>query len=608
MNAIWKGIVCVAGLSVAASACVDFDSPATPEPAPEPAAPLGTAQEALSPTCITLQRPGASGTVFDALIASDPPRSTANFGASQSLTAGSVPPGMRDALLRFDLSGVPASSRITSAAGTLEVLLYDHDGVATIAHRATSAWTESTVTYQSFSCSFLPNVESSFPSAAQPPPPTPPPAPPLSPTSTDLRSVVQGWVDGAYANDGLLLERDLNYLTVYASSELPQVASRPKLDVCFTPPVDCAMQLDGSLCIGGLCQGGVCLLQESFGPATSYPVGSVPNAVATGDFNRDGKQDLVVANEGTSSDSVSVLLGNGDGTFQPAVSYPAGANPGAIAVGDFNKDGKQDLAVVDAGSTEVSVLLGNGDGTFQAPVSYFSGGGPLALAVGDFNNDGKQDLAVGNTADGNVGVLLGNGDGTFQPVVTFATGPGPFSIAVGDFNGDCNQDLAVTQQGAAGVAVLLGNGDGTFQAAVSYAAGTSPFTVAIGDFDGDGKQDLAVANNAGFTNNVHVLLGNGDGTFQPAATYTAGFSPYAIAVGDFNLDGKQDLAVTNDSSSEVSVLLGNGDGTFQAPTDYSTGSNPRSVAVGDFNLDGEQDLAVANSSSNNVTVLLNTSP
>jgi len=286
--------------------------------------------------------------------------------------------------------------------------------------------------------------------------------------------------------------------------------------------------------------------------------GSGPDSVAVGDFNGDGKLDLAVANSG--SNDVSVLLGNGDGTFQTALYSPlVGVNPVSVAVGDFNGDGKLDLVVVNSFSNNVSVLLGNGDGTFQTALDFDTGAGPVSVAVGDFNADGRLDLVVANFAAGNVGVLLGNGDGTFQPAVNYGAGPLPVSVAVGDFNGDGKLDLAVANQSAGNagpsmVGVLLGNGDGTFQPAVEYGAGsdTDSSSVALGDFNGDGNLDLAVAN-SGSTNRVSILLGNGDGTFQSAVDYAGGSS--LLAVGDFNGDGRLDTAVVDRASSTVSVLL-----------------------------------------------------
>ena len=360
--------------------------------------------------------------------------------------------------------------------------------------------------------------------------------------------------------------------------------------------------------------------------------------------------------------------------------------------GDFNGDGRTDLAVANAGANDVSVLLGNGDGTFQTQVTYAVGSAPVALVAGDFNGDGRTDLAVANDGSNDVSVLLGNGDGTFQTQVTYAVGsvpdrprggrlqrrrpdrpgrrqrrrqrrvgaagqrrrhlPGPGDLRGGDrarspswratSTATAGTDLAVANYGANDVSVLLGNGDGTFQAQVTYAVGTvprrprggrlqrrrpdrpgrrqlrrqrrvgaagqrrrhlpgrrstyavgtGPIALVAGDFNGDGRTDLAVANDG--SNDVSVLLGNGDGTFQAQVTYAVGSVPIALVAGDFNGDGRTDLAVANYGSNDVSVLLGNGDGTFQTQVTYAVGTAPTALVTGDFNGDGRTDLAVAN--------------
>jgi hypothetical protein len=337
----------------------------------------------------------------------------------------------------------------------------------------------------------------------------------------------------------------------------------------------------------------------SFAAAVNYVVGTNPMSVTVADFNGDGKPDLAVANWG--DNTVSVLLGKGDGTFQEAVNCAAGTGPLWVTVGDFNGDGKPDLAV--ANIAGVSVLLGNGDGTFQPAANYPAGIGPRSITVGDFDGDGKLDLAVTNGTPAmyeNVSVLLGNGDGTFQPPAIYTADHDATSVTVGDFNGDGYLDLAVTNQVSHDVSVLLGYGDGTFQPPANNYAGFYPYSVTVGDLNGDGKLDLAVTDQ--YYGNVDVLLGKGDGTFQDAVNYAAGTSPFSVAVGDFNGDGKPDLAVTNDAG--VSVLLGKGDGTFQAAVNYVVGTNPMSVTVADFNGDGKPDLAVASGAG--VSVLLNT--
>ena len=275
---------------------------------------------------------------------------------------------------------------------------------------------------------------------------------------------------------------------------------------------------------------------------------------------------------------VQGIIGHGNAFFSPAVAYPAGDRNRAVVFGDFNGDGKPDLATANEG-TSMSVLLGNGGGSFQSPTVYAAGNAPYSIAQGDFNHDGKTDLVVANHDSNNVSVFLGIGDGTFHPAVNYTVGTGPHSVAVADFNGDTKPDLVTANDAQGNVSVLLGNGDGTFQAAVNYTTGGLPYSVAVGDFNGDHKLDLVTANYVG--NTVSVLVGNGNGTFQAPVNHSVGSNPSSVAVGDFNQDNKADLAVTNYSSNSVSVLLGNGNGTFQAPTNYTTGQNPTSVVIGE---------------------------
>jgi hypothetical protein len=367
------------------------------------------------------------------------------------------------------------------------------------------------------------------------------------------------------------------------------------------------------------------------GYAIGEPYGSQPVAVA--DFNRDGVPDLVAV--ATDIGSVSVALGNRDGTFQPANNFDVvGLNPTAVAVGDFNGDGKPDIVTIDNYGGDVNVLLGNGDGTFQAPLDFQLPTVtsipltqvPLSVAVGDMNGDGKPDLVViasalyetpytepSAVAD-YVNVLLGQGDGTFSAASAVQLPPGELAwppLALGDFNGNGRLDVITTT--ANSVLLMPVNGDGTLGAPNTFATNSYyPNAVAVGDFNGDGKLDLATTGDAASTGESYVasvLLGNGDGTFQAARTFAAGISSQSLVVGDFNRDGKADLAVDNygdGTGACVSVLMGNGDGTLQNPLKYAAGPEPLSIVAADFNGDGFPDLAVANNSvPGTVSVLLN---
>ena len=342
----------------------------------------------------------------------------------------------------------------------------------------------------------------------------------------------------------------------------------------------------------------------SFHLASSPAVGDTPYSVAAGDFDGDGNADLVVGN--WFSDNISILLGNGNGTFAAAVppTYTVGTSPTFVAVGSFNTniDSYPDLVVVNSATDDVSVLLGVGDGTFASSVNYGVGTAPISVAIGDFSGDGKQDLAVANSTD--ISILLGNGSGAFAAVVpTTTAGTSPMAVAVGYFNTGTNLDLAVANYDSHNVSILLGNGNGTFAAAVNYPVGTNPVSIAVGDFNNDGKTDLAVANLG--SDDVSILLGNGDGTFQPAVNYPVGTSPQSVVACNFYGVGSLiDLVVANSGSDNVSVLIGLGDGTFAPAVNFPAGTTPMSAVVGNFAGSGSRDIAVANSIDNNVSILL----
>lgn len=372
----------------------------------------------------------------------------------------------------------------------------------------------------------------------------------------------------------------------------------------------------------------------AFAASVNYDAGASPQAIVSADFNGDGHLDLATTNAG--DNTVSVLLGNPDGTFQPARTSAAGSGPLSFAVGDFNQDGKLDLATANAG--DVSVLLGNGNGTFQAPTSISIGdaGSPASVAVGDFNGDGKLDLGVTSNVyfpgtpgtpgywvpdyyggtyypgtpgtpgynEGRANVLLGNGTGSFEAPIASYLGYGSHTFAaVADFNGDLKLDFASTSQENGTVDVLLGSGMGTFGSPVAFGAGYYPNSVAAGDVNADGKYDLVTANRYG--NDVSVLLGDGIGGFGAAQNYAIGSMPDSVVLGDFNHDTKLDIATANYSSNDVSILRGDGNGAF-SPVVNSAAPGAYAVAAGDFNGDGWLDTATANPNGNNVSVLINT--
>ncbi len=344
--------------------------------------------------------------------------------------------------------------------------------------------------------------------------------------------------------------------------------------------------------------------------AADYAVGANPQAILLADFDGDDKLDLAAAN--ASDNTVSVLLGRGDGTFGGAIGSAAGTAPVSLASGDFNDDGKLDL--VAAGSGGLSVLLGNGDGSFQSPSTISLGSTPASVAVGDFNGDGKLDLAATSSyqgpgywgwygyypgpISGEATVLLGDGSGSFSSAGTAALGSGLHAAAVAaDFNGDGDLDFAAVNSDYATAVILLGDGTGSLGSPSSYNTGWYPRAMTAGDFTGDGKFDLAAVGQT-----VDILPGNGDGTFQGVVRQY--IDPVAVAAADFNGDGDLDL-VTADPWAGVVIHLGRGDGSLSPPIRYSAGTGPAAVAAGDFNGDGRQDVAVASSGSGTVSVLLN---
>ncbi len=349
----------------------------------------------------------------------------------------------------------------------------------------------------------------------------------------------------------------------------------------------CILTVNTNLCSQGL-----------FSGTAQMPVESTPSAVAIADFDRDGKQDLVTTNAAT--DNISIRFGNGVGDFAGTTTLATGDQPTDVAIGDVNGDGFQDIAVTNFLSKTVSIRLGSGSGAFSDSTNFSVPGYPQAIVIADFNDDGRPDIAVANNTTNTVSIRLGNGQGSFSGTTEISVGNSPVKIIAADFNEDGKPDFATANSNSTLTIVRLGDGMGNFTATADLVAYPAS-SLALGDFNGDGHQDVALSSLQG--NRISIRLGTGTGYFTSVPDIALQTYSSHIAIGDFNGDGKQDIATVNNSANVLTIYAGDGTGGFNWTGRATFTISPGCMAVGDFNNDGRQDLAVG---CNNSTVAIRT--
>ncbi|CAF1431265.1 unnamed protein product [Rotaria sordida] len=344
----------------------------------------------------------------------------------------------------------------------------------------------------------------------------------------------------------------------------------------------------------------------------SISTGLFPRYVNTADIDNDNNLDIVTVNSG--SDSVSVNLGYGNGSFKVSTLYStgAGSHPCSVVFGDLNNDNRLDLIIANEGTDNIAVLIGYNYSTFHKQKAYKAIGnlGPREAVVGDFNNDSYPDVAVVFYTTNNIGIFLGDGNGSFNVFLNYSTtiGSTPYSLVVDDINKDGRLDVIVANYGTDNVGIFLGYGNGNFAGMMTFPTGigSRPYSVAVADFNDDGRLDIVVINIG--TNNIGFLYGYGNGSFSTILIYQTGdnYFPTAVRIGDFNNDNRIDIAVVNTNTNNIGILLGYGNGNFTKQVTYSTrrGTRPYWVAFGDFNNDYEIDMVTANHHDNSISIFL----
>jgi FG-GAP-like repeat/EGF-like domain/TGF-beta propeptide len=624
---------------------------------------VGEAEQQLT-TCITVQR-GTSGVVGDTTISQS--AGGQNFGALPTLKVTN----QDEALLQFALGSIPSNALVSSA--TLRLYVTDSLSPLPISVRNVLVpWDEGTATYGSINQQLAPEISATLM-----------PVSGVKWQSVNVQKLVQKWVSGAVPNYGLSLDQmflpQATKASNFVSSEGTFGAEyHPALDVCYQTPDDhctpnpcqnggsCVNGWDGYTCScpagfqgancetaipagpcapapcqnGGICIEGAsnytCQCQNGWsGPnCTVYSVGDPHTAMAptTADLDHDGKADVLIANAEAASaanpsGSLSVLRGTGTGTLLPESYYvgaPLASN--AVVAADLNGDGWDDAITVNGqtnlGSVNgsISVYLNQGasaPGQLSGPTTFTTGTpGSIHLCAGDFNGDGFIDIATTSVTANKVSVLFGDGAGGFdapQLIAIVATGGAQSSIGTADFNGDGQLDLAVTSPSSARLSILLNQGNGAFSAPVAYSNSKNGQTagLAFGDFDGDGKLDIASNGAAGAF--VFFFKGNGNGTFATGQASTASSSAVAnsalgIVAGDFSGDGKLDAYVLRSTAAGgILPMTGNGSGAFTAGTLIPTGSSPavNAITTADLDSNGHLDVVVTNRSSGTVSLILN---